>query len=105
MVMIYESIATYLDSRCSTDMQRIAVLKEVLKQLDTAILDAATKGAIREYSLDSGQSKVETKYRSIKEMVNGMIGLEGYITMLQNRNNKTRNIRLCPAQSPSRRLY
>lgn len=103
--MTYDSIADYLNLRCTTDALKIAALQDIYSQLLVAVAEAATRGAIREYSLDSGQSKVETKYRSVTEMVNSMKALEALITMYINRNSRTRQVRLVPAQSPYRRNY
>jgi len=64
----YDSIEKYVES-ATTLQARIERLDLIISSMEIqAVASAASSGKFDEYSLDTGQSKVRTKYRSPAEL-------------------------------------
>lgn len=85
-----------MNAQASTDAQRIAKLDQIIGQLiDNALSDAIDgKTGLKSYSLDSGQSKIETNYRSISEMASNIKGIIKLRNMLVSKTYGTRSMKL-----------
>lgn len=74
--MVYRSFAQYLSASVNTYAERLAKCNEIITTLENSMIDAATNGRIASYSLDSGQSKVQTNYRSVADIKRDIRAME-----------------------------
>lgn len=74
-MVVYDSAANYVNS-CTTLEARIAAIDNIISSLLTTALTAVGKGDIAEYSLDDGQTKIKTMYRSADEITKSIEGFE-----------------------------
>lgn len=102
-MVIYDSAKIYIQS-CKTAKEKIVALEAIIDALLLSALDAASSAGIDEYSLDDGQTKIKTKYRSvtaIKEAIDGFTTLKNmYISQINGRH-----IRLVSSDSFIRNRY
>lgn len=91
--IIYYNIPAILES-CTTLQDRIDMLDTILNGMETAILKATTTGQFEEYKLDTGQTKNEVRYRSIKELSEAYASLLKIQQMLLGRLNANRQGRV-----------
>jgi peptidyl-tRNA hydrolase len=84
--VVYSSAAIYIESATS--------LQDKITKIDaiiTALLDVATTATatdnIDEYWLDSGQTKIKTKYRGVSSIFASIQNFEKLKTMYQNKLN------------------
>jgi hypothetical protein len=88
-MIVYENWSIYVTSR--TDLRgQIANIKAVMTALRQQRLEAAANGNIsnmQEYSLDDGQTKIKTVYRSLNEINNALKVLEQELQMCYNQLN------------------
>jgi hypothetical protein len=84
--MYYDSCAIYIDS-ATTVAARIVRIDAVIDALESSMLKAAAGENISEYSLDDGQTKISTVYRSTDQIMNSIMGLEKLKQYYINRLN------------------
>jgi hypothetical protein len=101
-MVVYDSTYAYITS-CKTIKARIAALDAVIDVHFGTLLKAVTTGNINEYDLDTGQTKVKTIYRSVKDVTDALAGLEAMKNYYVNQING-RSFRLID-QSNFRNLY
>ena len=76
----------YIES--ATDVQsRIARIEAIIAALETQLLSGAANGDVSSYSLDDGQTKISTQYRSIDAVMTGLKALDTLRTRLLNQLN------------------
>lgn len=102
-MIIYDSAAIYIEI-ATTLKDKIAKIDAVITALETSALTAAGKGAIQEYSLDDGQTKIRTVYRNAKEVADSISAFETirqrYINQLNGRMT-----RLVDSKNFTNRMY
>lgn len=101
--MIYNGFGAYIQCEKLTSIQRIKRIEEVLNKLYDALLESAGRAVIREYEIDSGQSKVVTKYRSVKNISDDITALEMLRNRLHMKVYGTRAVALRPPQGVGQR--
>ncbi len=94
---IYTSADVYVDSKTSL-RAKIAAIEEIQAALLTSALKAAAKGAISQYSLNDGQTIIQTTYRNSKEIEASYNAFERIRQMYLNRLNG-RRIRLVDSKN------
>lgn len=87
---IYASAYCYL--RTSTEeLDKINKLKVIIAAHYDTLLSASGTANYDEYWIDDGQSKIKTKYRSQKDVLAGLDGLELTLDRMIVRYNKLNN--------------
>lgn len=92
-MVIYDSCQIYIDSATSL-RDRLARIDAVLLSLEAAAARAALGAEFEMYSLDTGQSKVATTYRSLSEIEKAITGFEAIRNRVLAKLNKSRVVRL-----------
>jgi hypothetical protein len=93
--MVEYTVKEYIQSKDCLDARILAVENLIDAMLLTSIESVDNSGTMS-YTLDDGQMKVTTQYRSMKEVTDGLVGLErilhgwinrrdGSITVLRGR--------------------
>ena len=82
----YNTISLYLES-AETLEQRVASIDALIDVMILSLADTVTKADIATYSLDDGQVKISTGYRSVKDVQNGISALEKMKQIYLNRLN------------------
>ena len=86
MAVVYDSALIYLQT--STELcDKITKIEGIITALEDAAIVAASGQDITEYSLDDGQSKIKTVYRSVDSIANSIKSFERIKQMYQNRLN------------------
>lgn len=67
MPVVFDSAAAYVES-CKTLKDKIAAIDAIIDALETTALKAASTGNITSYSLDDGQTRINTVYRNAAEV-------------------------------------
>lgn len=90
-MVVYTSAADYVDS-ATTLKDKIQRLDAIILQLMTVALKAVETDNILEYSLDDGQTKIQTKYTGAKQVVASIKAYEDlkerYKVMLNNQGQR-----------------
>lgn len=82
----FESSAVYIDS--ATNLRdKITKMDQVIDGLESLAITAAATGNFSEYSIDNGQSKIRTVYRSMSEVANAISVFEKIRQRYINRLN------------------
>ena len=76
----------YIQEAAST-FERVQRIESIINALELQMLSATANEPIQEYSLDDGQVKIRTMYRSIKGMQDGIFVLEQMKNRLINQLN------------------
>lgn len=84
-VQIY-TIKQYIESQDSLDA-KISAIQKLIDSMLLNSIDAVDNSGTASYSLDDGQMKVTTNYRSVVEITNGVHSLEKILHMYVNRRN------------------
>lgn len=66
--IVYTNLPSLLQS-CTSIQARIDMLESILDGMSDAMLTATATGHFEEYKVDTGQNRVEIKYRSINELI------------------------------------
>jgi len=74
-------------STAADDLDRLTRLQQIRTGLENAMLANVGNEPITEYSLDDGQTKIRTVYRSIKAQTEALEIIERQINRLINRLN------------------
>lgn len=89
-MVVYEGAYAYIHS--TTDLlTQINNIKAIITAYTQTLLNGAPTGNILEYSLDTGQSKMKTIYKSSDALVNQIAALEKLCDMYIVRYNKLNN--------------
>jgi len=89
-MVVYTSAYEYIH-KTSDLLTQINKIKEVISALTQAMLDGAPTGNILEYSLDTGQSKIKTIYKSSTAIVDQIAALEKLCDIYIVKYNKINN--------------
>lgn len=87
--VVYDSTKIYLES-CTTTKSKIIAIEKVIQALLSLALEAAETDNIKEYTLDSGQTKVKTEYTGADHIYKSIQDYERLKTFYQNRLNGRR---------------
>lgn len=102
-MVVFDSAAIYIES-ATTVKAKIVRIEAIITALETTALKAAETGNISEYSLDDGQTKIQTMYRNPMEVQRSIEAFEmikqRYINQLNGRV-----MRLVDSQSFNRNRY
>lgn len=93
----YYKVDFNLDT-CTKAAEKIALIDTLLDSLYTKAIAAVANGDIAEYSLDTGQTVVKTKYRSMEELEKAITGYEKLRKML-TADAMPRKVKLIPGSS------
>ena len=85
-MVIFESASLYLDSS-KTLKERIKKFDEIIAALEVSELKAAETGNIQSYSLNDGQTVINTTYRSSIEIATSIMAFERQRERLINKLN------------------
>jgi len=102
-MVVYDSAAIYIQS-ATTLKGKIEKMDAIIAALEDAALDSASKSGIDQYSLDDGQSKIMTKYRSLEDINASITAFEMQRQRYVNRLNG-RQVRLVDGRSLRRGGY
>jgi hypothetical protein len=91
------TVKEYIQSKASLDL-KIAAITSLIDNMLLSAIDAIDTSGTASYSMDDGQMKVTTEYRSIEQITKGILALEkiqqvyinrrnGYVTVLRSRLN------------------
>ena len=80
------SISNYIECR-STLHDKIVAINSLIEAMELKLLDVTESTAFDEYSMDDGQMKIRTKYRSVADVMVGLTGLEQLKQRYVNRLN------------------
>ena len=87
-MVIYNSAAIYIDS-ATTLQEKITKIDAIITALEDTALKAASTGDITEYTLDDGQTKINTIYRGAADVERAITSFERirqrYINQLNGR--------------------
>ena len=78
------TLSQYIECK-TTILDKINAINSMLDALELKILDVTATSEFDEYSLDDGQMKVRTKYKSVDDVLAGLKALE---TLKQRYVNK-----------------
>ncbi len=84
--MIEYTVKEYIQSKNCLDARILAVENLIDSMLVTSI-EAIDNGGTMSFTLDDGQMKVNTLYRSVKEVTEGIRGLERILQAWINRRD------------------
>lgn len=70
----YMTIPQYVECK-SKLIGKIATYDILIEGMEASLLEATVSGNISEYEMDDGQMKVRTRYRSLNDMNNALMGL------------------------------
>jgi tetrahydromethanopterin S-methyltransferase subunit B len=84
--MIYDSPELYLEDSTSIK-DKIARIDTLIASMYNAADKAALTGSVDFYSIDDGQSKIQTKYKGVDAIIEQIKGLEKLRTMYMNKIN------------------
>lgn len=89
-MVVYTSAYEYIHSTNDL-LTQIGKIKQVIDALTQAMIDGAPSGNILEYSLDTGQSKMKTVYKSATAIVDQIAALEKLNDIYVVKYNKINN--------------
>lgn len=82
----FYTISQYVESK--TDLaSKILAIDALISAMELKIVDATGSAEYDEYSMDDGQMKVRTKYRSVADVMAGITALEQLKQRYVNRYN------------------
>ena len=81
---VYGCIKDYLDT-CTEVKDKIIKLNIIINAMYDSAERAAESGEFEEYTLDDGQSKIRSTYRSVKDIIESIKGYEALKMMYTNR--------------------
>lgn len=76
----------YIQSKTTLDA-RIAAVESLIDSMLLNSIEAIDNGGTASYSMDDGQMKVTTEYRSVKDISAGIKALEKILQIYINRRN------------------
>ena len=82
----FYTISQYVE--CKTELaDKILAIEALISAMELKIVDATGSAEYDEYSMDDGQMKVRTKYRSVSDVMAGITALEQLKQRYVNRHN------------------
>ena len=79
---------TYYIESATTKRERLQRYENIIVALEMRVVDVAVGNAdVDEYSLDDGQVKISTKYRSVDQIANAILAFTKLRNMLFNELN------------------
>jgi hypothetical protein len=99
---IYDSSAIYIASATSLK-EKITRIEAVIFALEETALTAASGDNVTSYTLDNGQTKVNTMYRSAAEIANSINAFQRIKTRYINQLNGGSIVRLVDSSNFTRR--
>ncbi len=102
-MVVFDSECIYVDSK-TTISAKITALDNIISALMTTALKAASTGNLEEYSLDDGQTKIRTMYRSVDQIEKAITSFEKIRQMYINRLDG-RMVRLIDGKNFVRNRY
>lgn len=102
-MVVFDSECIYVDSK-TTISAKITALDNIIGALMTTALKAASTGNLEEYSLDDGQTKIRTMYRSVDQIEKAITSFEKIRQMYINRLDG-RMVRLIDGKNFVRNRY
>lgn len=97
-MVTYLSTAEYLVN-CSTIEAKIAALDVIITTQINTLLKASSNDDLLSYMMDDGQTKVMTQYKSVDQVVNGIMALEKLRNMYAKQLGRTSVFRLVDAKN------
>lgn len=89
MAVYYDSADIYINGAINL-CDKIARIDAIITALEAAALKGAATGNFSEYSLDDGQTKIRTAYRSVEDIARSITAFETirqrYINQLNGRH-------------------
>lgn len=82
----FTTISQYIECK-PTLFDKIKAINLLIDAMELKMLDVTDSVAYDEYQMDDGQMKVRTKYRSVKDVMAGINGLEQLKQRYVNRYN------------------
>lgn len=82
-MLIFKSASEYVQT-CTTVKQQIAAIDAIIAALFLVALRAAENGDISQYSLDNGQTVVQTSYRTAKDVADSIAAFQSLRKSLVN---------------------
>jgi conjugal transfer/entry exclusion protein len=80
------TISEYIKSQ-SSQQARIEAIEILIDSMYEKMIDAIDDSGTASYTLDDGQMKISTEYRSLDQIVKGIHALETQLQMYINRHN------------------
>lgn len=84
--MIIYTVSEYIQSKTSLN-SKICAIEALIDQMLVNAVEAIDNSGTASYSMDDGQMKVTTNYRSVDEITSGIKNLEKIKQMYVNRRN------------------
>ena len=84
--MIIYTVSEYIQSKSDLD-SKICAIEALIDQMIVNAVEAIGNSGTASYSLDDGQMKVTTNYRSVDEITSGIKNLEKIKNIYVNRRN------------------
>jgi len=85
-MVVYSSAAAYIES-CKTLRDKIIAIDAIIAALMTTALLAATNDNISQYSLNDGQTIINTSYRGVAGITKSIMDMEALKQLYLNRLN------------------
>ena len=85
------SISEYITSRAS-NKDKIEAIELLIDAMYAKMIDAIDDSGTASYTLDDGQMKISTEFRSLDQIIKGIQALETQLQMYINRYNGRTNI-------------
>lgn len=83
------TVSQYIQSK-PTLLAKIQAIDALISAMELKLVDVTETTNLEEYELNDGQMKVRTKYRSVKDVMDGLSGLEALKQRYVNRYNGRR---------------
>jgi len=96
--MVYYDSADIYISSASSLREKITRIQAIITALENAALTGAANGHLSEYSLDDGQTKIRTAYRSMTEVADSINAFEAIKQRWVNQLNG-RHVRLVDSKN------
>lgn len=80
------TVSQYIESKC-TLLDKIAAINALIASMELKLVDSVGSAEYDEYSMDDGQMKVRTKYRSVEDVAAGIKALEQLKQRYVNQHN------------------
>ena len=91
MGIIVYTLSEYITSRAS-NKAKIEAIELLIDSMYDKMIDAIDDSGTASYTLDDGQMKISTEFRSLDQIIKGINALETQLQMYINRYNGRTNI-------------
>jgi len=86
MGIIVYTLSEYITSRAS-NKAKIEAIELLIDSMYDKMIDAIDDSGTASYTLDDGQMKISTEFRSLDQIIKGILALETQLQMYINRYN------------------